>query len=113
MSGIGILFAAYFGQQFEQTQWDSYKFIFSGMALFCGFPCNHKPQQIFNRIGYVFVLFGCALYVIVVASTFATFGIFRFFEPKIDSVSIFLNGNYDLIGDPFAFTKLHDTVRSS
>lgn len=106
IQSIVVLCVAYWAQQFERTQWDWNKFLFAGIITFFGFPSTYQPQHSVNRMGFIFVLFGCTLWVTIVTAELTSFGVIRIFNVKIETITDVMQGDFDLAGDPFAISKL-------
>lgn len=97
----------YYLQQFERhPKWDWLKLTFNGFICTLGFPCCYDPKTTANRIGFMACLLGYIVITCVISSILMQLAITPIISPQVQSVGEIVNGNFQLVGDRFAFRKI-------
>lgn len=109
---IMVISLAYFLQQFERhPKWDWNRLVFNGACCYCGFPCAYRPENNANRILYLFFLFGCQIFLIVLGAGLIFLINQPVLNPQIESIEEIIYGNFKLLGDEYAFTKISQKTK--
>lgn len=97
----------YFLQQFEdlQQKWDWFKITTSGFCIVSGFAFKYRPQNISSRIMFIFSIWGCMIFDIILLSICMKILNTRYYVNQIETIQEIAD-SFDLVGDGFALQHL-------
>ena len=95
---------AYVMQQFERhPKWDLHRISVNGFQLYIGFGCPYEPKNSSHRFGAVFVFLGAFLINIILCTKILTIFTSPMQETQVKSIEDIVNGEFQLVGDRFAY----------
>lgn len=102
-------FLGYFMQQFEPcTGWDWNHIMITGLGTVLVGQVPFTVTTTFFRIFVISIQFGSILYTTIMSSFLIIFITYPLLNPQITSISEIFDGNFNLVGNQFAFNKISE-----
>lgn len=90
----------YYMQCFEdiQPKWDWIRSTMAGTAVLFGIASNYRPRIFAHGVYYVFGVFACLLWTIVILSGVVSIMMNPIYEDQVKSIKEIVDGSFEMVG---------------